>query len=342
MSSFEKELYSRFCLQKEYLGENKVVNNIDPLVSISVPTYQHKNYIKQCLDSILSQIVSFPIEIIIGEDGSIDGTADICKHYAEEHTDRIRLFLRDRSLSQYIYEDGRISRFNGHWNRMSVRGKYIAICEGDDYWTDPLKLQKQVNFLEANPDYSMCFHNAIEHWQDERKDDKLFSNIDDKDYDAVGLTQYWIVPTASLVYRRNVITSPLFEDVIRQNFMFGDTPLILTCAALGKVRGMSDVMSVYRRHSEGVSQSFNIQKYHAMVDYQVSLRDFFHESLESISNNGAVNTCMDGFSHSVRLGHPDFRFIIKALKIDPDYFFKTCLRRFWNFLSGGKYQGPFL
>ena len=89
-------LKERFLLQKEYLGDNKLVNQINPLVSITVATYQHVDYIKQCLDGILMQKTNFLYEIIIGEDGSIDGTQEICKEYARKYPDKIRLFIRDR------------------------------------------------------------------------------------------------------------------------------------------------------------------------------------------------------------------------------------------------------
>ena len=151
----------RFLLQKEYLGENKPINQIQPIVSVTVATYQHVNYIRKCLDGILMQKTNFPYEIILGEDGSVDGTQEICKEYAEKYPDKIRLFIRDRKLSQYIGKNGKVTRFNGIWNRMSSRGKYIAWCEGDDYWIEPLKLQRQVDFLESHQDYSMCFHYAF-------------------------------------------------------------------------------------------------------------------------------------------------------------------------------------
>ena len=161
MNEVEKALQERFLLQKEFLGENKPINHIEPLVSVTVATYQHVNYIKECLDGILMQKTDFPYEIILGEDGSTDGTQQICKEYAEKFPDKIRLFIRDRRLSQYIGSDGKVTRFNGVWNRMSSRGKYIAWCEGDDFWVDPYKLQKQVDFLEKHPECVYSCHRYI-------------------------------------------------------------------------------------------------------------------------------------------------------------------------------------
>ncbi len=129
------------------------------MVSVCVQTYQHKGYIKQCLDGILMQQTNFPYEIILGEDESTDGTREICIEYAEKYPDKIKLFLRCRK--DVIYINGNATgRFNFMENLKACKGKYTALCEGDDYWTDPLKLQKQVDFLEANPEYSLIFTNC--------------------------------------------------------------------------------------------------------------------------------------------------------------------------------------
>lgn len=150
----QKIYNERFLLEQEYGGNDRPVHRIQPLVSVSVITYQHRDFIKDCLEGILMQQTSFPFEIIIGEDESTDGTREICLDYANRYPDKIRLFLRDRKTSQLFDGNGKyICRFNGKWNRESARGRYIALCEGDDYWTDPLKLQKQVDFLEENPAY---------------------------------------------------------------------------------------------------------------------------------------------------------------------------------------------
>lgn len=252
MDELAKELNRRFELQKEYLGDSKVVNSINPLVSVTIATYRHASYIKECLDGILMQTTDFPYEIIIGEDGSLDGTQEICKAYAEKYPDKIRLFLRDRNLSQFEDENGKVRRFNGLWNRMCARGKYIAWCEGDDYWTDPMKLQRQIDFLEKNPSYSMCFHNAMEVWE-EKDFSKSFSAIKDKDYNGVEIFTNWIVPTASVVIRKDVADSKLYHrGILDPLFIYGDIVLFLSAAAQGKIRGMKECMSVYRRHSGGM------------------------------------------------------------------------------------------
>jgi len=133
-------------------------NVIDtPLVSVCVITFQHKNYIKECLDGILMQKTNFPFEILLGEDASTDGTREICMEYAKKYSDKIRLFLHKRENNIKYY--GNFSgKFNILYNYLISKSKYIAICEGDDYWTDPYKLQKQVDLLESNNDFAMCTH----------------------------------------------------------------------------------------------------------------------------------------------------------------------------------------
>jgi glycosyltransferase involved in cell wall biosynthesis len=136
-------------------------NNLNnPIVSVCVQTYQHASYIRDALDGILMQKTDFAFEILLGEDESTDGTREICIEYAEKYHGKIRLFLNSRKNVIHIngLPTGRRNFMN---NLKNARGKYIALLPGDDYWTDPHKLQKQVDFLEANPDFVICFHNVM-------------------------------------------------------------------------------------------------------------------------------------------------------------------------------------
>ena len=117
-----------------------------PLVSILCVTYNHSAFISQAIDSFLMQKTNFSYEICLGEDGSSDGTAGICRQYAERNPEKIRLFERDRADVVYI-DNKPTGRFNFIETLNECKGEYIAICDGDDYWTDPCKLQKQIDFL---------------------------------------------------------------------------------------------------------------------------------------------------------------------------------------------------
>ena len=134
---------------------HKVKNK--PLVSVCVMTYQHKKYIKDCLDGILMQKTDFPFEILLGEDASTNGTREICLEYAKKYSDKIRLFLHKRE-NNIKYNGNPSGKFNFLYNLFNSKAKYIALCEGDDYWNDPRKLQKQVDILEKNNDLAMCTH----------------------------------------------------------------------------------------------------------------------------------------------------------------------------------------
>lgn len=143
--------------------QQKEVNEIsfspfhNPVASVLVQTYQQKKYIKECLESILMQKTNFDFEILIGEDGSIDGTREICLELVKKYPEKIRLFLHHR-INQIKIMGESTSNFNAFYNFFSARGKYIAFCEGDDKWSDPLKLQKQVDFLKSHGEYSFCYH----------------------------------------------------------------------------------------------------------------------------------------------------------------------------------------
>lgn len=148
--------FKSLCQKKEVeVCPSQVVGS--PLVSVCISTYQHVNYIKKCLDGVLMQKTSFKFEILLGEDNSNDGTREICLEYAKKYPEKIRLFLHDRENNINI-NGNTTGRFNLLYNIFSSKGKYIALCEGDDYWTDPLKLEKQINFLEQNKEYIICGH----------------------------------------------------------------------------------------------------------------------------------------------------------------------------------------
>ncbi len=157
----------RYALQVEYGGVDREVHRITPAVSVLVVTYQHAPFIAECLDGILDQQTDFPFEVIIGEDGSDDGTREICIAYADAHPDRIRLFLRDRALTQLPLDpDGvvPVKRLNGRFTRLAARADVLAFCEGDDLWTDPTKLQRQYDVLLDDPRAAAVIHRVTVVW----------------------------------------------------------------------------------------------------------------------------------------------------------------------------------
>lgn len=137
------------------------------MVSIYCLAYNHEKYIRKTLDGFFNQDVNFRIEIIIHDDSSTDHTADIIREYQKKHSNIIAIFQKENQ-----YSKGKdIVR---EYIRPHVRGKYVAICEGDDYWTDTLKLQKQINVLENNPSCFLCAHNVEEVFENGVKTGKTY------------------------------------------------------------------------------------------------------------------------------------------------------------------------
>lgn len=253
-------------------------------------TYNHKDYIEDALNGFAMQQTDFPYVCLVVDDASTDGEQEVIKKWMECECDMSKAEIIDIPTSAVIIVPHRVNQsceFAFYMFKQNLYGtgekkmnhvypwrercKYEAMCEGDDYWTDPLKLQKQVDFLEANPEYTMCFARAIEHYEDGSREDELFSLVEDRDYEGIEFFENWIVATASVLYRKEILSSPLCKEYqANKKIIFGDTPLFLTCAHYGKVRGMSDVVSVYRRHEGGITRA-------VLKDYNRCKRYHYHE-----------------------------------------------------------------
>lgn len=225
---------------------SKDVDNNPIVVSISCITYNHAPYIRQCLDGFMMQQTNFAFEVLIHDDASTDGTAEIIKEYEARYPDVIKPIYEDEN--QWV--KGR--RGSAVFNFPRARGKYIALCEGDDYWTDPLKLQKQVDFLEKHEEFSMCFHRAAIVQEINGPIWLSASQLEAREYSAEELFSTWLVPTASILYRRQVNDIPIKHS---SDIMNGDIVLVLKCCSIGRVRALEDEMSVYRMHAGGVTYS---------------------------------------------------------------------------------------
>ncbi len=213
-----------------------------PIVSISCVTYNHKDFIAQAIEGFLMQRCSFPFEILIHDDASTDGTADIIRKYEHLYPDLIKPIYQTEN--QFSLRKQNISQLQ----RKRALGKYIAICEGDDYWTDPLKLQKQVEFLESHPDFSMCFHACkIENQTEDTWKDQTFAHLTEKEYTGTEILSQWTVPTASVMYR--IAFSERLDTMPRpQGLLYFDIMVYLTLAECGRIYCLGDAMCVYRIH----------------------------------------------------------------------------------------------
>lgn len=300
-------------------------DNKDILVSVSCITYNHAPYIRQCLDGFMMQQTNFLFEVLIHDDASTDGTTEIIREYAAKYPDIIKPLYEEEN--QWL--KGR--RGSAVFNFPRAKGKYIALCEGDDYWTDPLKLQKQVDFLESHPDYTMCFARAIEHFENEKKEDQIFSLVEDREYKGVELFENWIVPTASVLFRREIIDTKLYESYqTNEKIIFGDTPLFLTCAHYGKIRGFNDVFSVYRKHERGVNNITlkNLEHYKKFQFHVLELHKVFGHAYQEKSIEFFVTGHCNVFWNTFwnRGVKTRYDYLYEALFVS----FSGCVRFFYN------------
>src|SRR5690554_456442 len=167
-----------------------------PLLSICCTTFNHEKFLEKTLEGFLAQQTNFSFEIVIHDDASTDRTVEIIQEYAKKDSRIVSILQTENQYSQNI-------KIWPNYLFPKAQGKYIALCEGDDYWTDPLKLQKQVDFLEVNPDYVICCHNAkiINENGEHIQDKKLPYLTEDRDYTSFELQQGAFLLTMSLLFR---------------------------------------------------------------------------------------------------------------------------------------------
>jgi glycosyltransferase involved in cell wall biosynthesis len=220
-------------------------------VSVCMITYNHENYISQAIEGILMQQTTFPFELIIGEDCSSDDTRKICIDYKKRYPDRIRLLLPEDNL-------GVFRNFVETMN--TAKGKYIALCEGDDYWTDLYKLQKQVDFLDANPNFSASAHQSEIINAEGISTQKMVSLYkSDRELTIQDLVQGCNFQTATFIFRKEIIDN---AGKLPNNILSCDRLLFLLCAIFGPLMYFADNMSIYRKHEGGISKwvTINLMK----------------------------------------------------------------------------------
>lgn len=218
------------------------------VVSICCVTYNHEHYIRDAIDGFLSQVVNFKYEIIIHDDASGDSTAKIIREYEDRYPDLFRCIYQ--SLNQYSLGKKPFQSYVAPY----ARGKYIAFCEGDDYWTDPYKLQKQIDFLEENVDYVICYADAIT-----RVGDKFIYDINEgctHDLESEELKQSPNINTLTVCFRNIFQSQPEFalakyEDRVMWSYL----------GNYGKGKYLSCIKpSVYRAHNNGIHSSASIDQ----------------------------------------------------------------------------------
>ena len=210
-----------------------------PKVSVLMITYNHEKYIAQAIESVLMQETDFRYELIVGEDCSTDGTGEIVREYGRKHPDIVHAHLRERNIG---------ARQNLRRIFAAARGKYIALLEGDDYWTSPQKLQTQVDLLDAHPETSLCGHRSVWHYEDGARPDMIPSENPGGFYDLADILERNLFHTGSVMFRHVIEAAPDWHAPL----YMGDLPLFVTLAQYGNICLLPESMAVYRLHGGGV------------------------------------------------------------------------------------------
>mgnify|MGYP002784576026 CR=1 FL=1 len=285
------------------------MNQLDPSlkVSVLVMTYNHANFIRKTIDSVLMQQVDFNYEIVISEDFSTDSTREIVIEYQEKFPEKICLILSHKNLhSNEVVARG----------ITACKGEYIALLDGDDYWTSPHKLQKQVDFLANHPECSMCFHNATAFYEDSSKESWIYTA--DYQKEMFTLEDIWLgnfIATCSTMFRNRVFGEvPTWYSY----FPITDWPLHILNAEQGEIGYINEVMGAYRYHQGGdyslLSQEQKLRTTHTfyhLMNYnlefrhdkfiQIALSNYFFEWAEEYEKRGDLEsarkcfkTCLTG------------------------------------------------
>ena len=205
-------------------------------ISVLMITYNHENYVAQAIDSVLSQRTDFPFELVIGEDCSTDGTGDICRAYRQKHPDIIRLISREKNL-------GMAENFMS--TLAECKGRYLAILEGDDFWSSPEKLQKQANFLDSHPEYSLVFTKTKTFFQDDNRPGNEIPDPVPENFTLENLLRTNFIATCSVMYRHGLVNN--YPKWFSQLDIL-DWPMHVLHSQHGKIGYIDERMAVYRRH----------------------------------------------------------------------------------------------
>ncbi len=252
-----------------------------PKVSICLITYNHGNYLPITLDNILSQKTNFDYELIISDDNSSDDSKNIIKEYALKYPTKIRAYLHPYNLSKKFpeYTPGKLNFLFG---LSRCKGEYIVHVEGDDYFCNDEKLQKQADFLDKNTYFSACFHNALMKFEDKSgREDYNINPPNQKERivpeDFLKEKETWFMATAAVMFRKS------FVEKLPHWFAFsksGDIPLYVILSDQAPIGYLPEVMSVYRRHLEGMS--YTDSNFDANF---VNNRIFMYENINNFTKN---------------------------------------------------------
>jgi glycosyltransferase involved in cell wall biosynthesis len=275
-----------------------------PVLSVCLITYNHVKYVTQAIDSVLAQKVNFPWELVIADDFSTDGTRDVLKDYKLKYPNLIKLILQEKNVGAAE-----------NWLQLITAplSKYIAYFEGDDYWTDPYKLQKQVDYLEANPDFVISFHNVNFFKKGVLERSHLMDKIKGDDFTIKNLASGDIsIYTPSVVFK-NLLTADVLSLIGKMPI--GDYPLWMNLAAKGKLHYHREEMGVYRINETGMwTGQAASERNLTSIKMIMGIIESFDAEVQTILKMRIVGFYKESLSNA--LGSPDL--------------FEKCLSEFHN------------
>ncbi|HON18882.1 MAG TPA: glycosyltransferase [Salinivirgaceae bacterium] len=278
------------------------------LVSVIMITFNHEKYISQAIEGVLMQEIGFPYELIIANDCSPDNTDAIVKDYINHHP-------KGKIIKYFSHAQNIGMQPNFIFAAQHCTGKYIALCEGDDYWTDPLKLQKQVDFLERNPEYNICFHDVeilapnpevVSQKNIQWNDRDTFTTDDLLDFGN-------IMHTPSVVFR-NIVKEYPFKNAIT-----GDYFLHLMVSLNSKIFRIKETMAVYRVHDGGFfsqKERWSIEKKISFFEKQIESFFIFYENKElTARQKKRIELQIFNLRNALRFCYSENREFLKSSKL---------------------------
>lgn len=260
------------------MGENPHAEH--PKVSVVSVSYNHEAFIRETLDGIVAQKTDFPVEVIIADDASTDATPAIIRDYADRYPHLFRPILRSENVGIFKNVSEALS---------AARGEYLAICEGDDYWTDPMKLSKQVAFLDQHPETSLCFHPVQVLWTDGRKGSEFPPVGWRRDLSVDALIRRNFIQTNSVLYRRQDRYDDIPVDVMPMDWY-----LHVRHAARGGIAMLPETMAVYRRHPQSFWYGADVDREKFWVSHGRGHAAMFEAMLDFFPNDPAREELIAG------------------------------------------------
>ena len=247
-----------------------------PTVSVFMMTYNHEKYITQALEGIMMQRTNFDFEIVIGEDCSIDNTRKIVLEFAGKYPGKFKCLMHEQNIGVVANQLATLKECSG---------KYIALCEGDDFWTDPRKLQKQVDFLESNPNYVLIHTNkAVLHNNKLHTDNSLQIKSGFIFEDLMLLP---LICTLTVLGKADILKDSLARVSLLikiKKWLMGDLPLWLDIAQTYQIAYLNDVTGVYRLLDESASHSKNINKAYQFEHSVICIKEYFYKNYKRSKN----------------------------------------------------------